>query len=249
MVLHTYQVSIYQGRIKGTSKKRVTAKIIQKIQYMWALDIHLLYLYWPIFIYIAIYQEAFASMSFFYKFTSTLKEYTAAKSIQSCPTLCNPIDGSPPGSLVPGILQAKTPEWAAISFSNACKWKVKVKLLSRVRFLATPWTAAYQAPPSMGFSRQEYWSGVPLPSPKEYTKYSKITSHSKATLENEIILPRAYWKTLQCYTERTHSHQFAYVQVWDFFSLIVWTLFASRFLQLNCQKTPLRKSRSLNMVK
>ena len=89
----------------------------------------------------------------------------AAKSLQSCPTLCDPIDGSPPGSLVPGILQARTLEWAAISFSNAWKWKVKVKSLSRVWLLATPWTAAYQAPPSMGLSRQEYWSGVPLPSP------------------------------------------------------------------------------------
>ena len=89
----------------------------------------------------------------------------AAKSLQSCPTLCDPIDGSPPGSPVPGILQARTLEWVAISFSNAWKWKVKVKSLSRVRLLATPWTTAYQAPPSMGFSRQEYWSGVPLPSP------------------------------------------------------------------------------------
>ena len=89
----------------------------------------------------------------------------AAKSLQSCPTLCDPIDGRPPGSPVPGILQARTLEWVAISFSNAWKWKVKVKFLSHVRLLATPWTAAYQAPPSMGFSRQEYWSGVPLPSP------------------------------------------------------------------------------------
>ena len=89
----------------------------------------------------------------------------AAKLRQSCPTLCDPRNGSPPGSPVPGILQAKTLEWVAISFSNARKWKVKVKLLSRVRFLATPWTAAHQAPPSMGFSRQEYWCGVPLPSP------------------------------------------------------------------------------------
>ena len=92
----------------------------------------------------------------------------AAKSLQSCPTLCDPIDGSPPGSAVPGILQARTLEWAAISFSNAWKWKVKVKSLSRARLLATPWTAAYQAPPSMGFSRQEYWSGVPLPSLYRY---------------------------------------------------------------------------------
>ena len=88
----------------------------------------------------------------------------AAKSLQSCPTLCDPIDDSPPFSPVPGILQPRTLEWVAISFSNAWKWKVKVKSLSRVRLLATPWTAAYQAPPSMGFSRQEYWSGGPLPS-------------------------------------------------------------------------------------
>ena len=89
-----------------------------------------------------------------------------AKSLQSCPTLCDPLDGSPPGSPVPGILQARTLEWLAISFSNVWKWKVKVKLLGRVRLLATPWTVAHQAPPSIGFSRQEYWSGVPLPSPK-----------------------------------------------------------------------------------
>ena len=88
----------------------------------------------------------------------------AAKSLQSRLTLCGPRDGSPPGSPVPGILQARTLEWVAISFSDAGKWKVKVKSLSRVRLLATPWTAAYQAPPSMGFSRQQYWSGVPLPS-------------------------------------------------------------------------------------
>ena len=86
---------------------------------------------------------------------------TAAKSLQSCPTLCDPIDGSPPGYPIPGILQARTLEWVAISSSNAWKWKVKVKSLSRVRLLATPWTAAYQAPASMGFSRQEYRSGVP----------------------------------------------------------------------------------------
>ena len=91
----------------------------------------------------------------------------AAKSRQSCPTLCDPIDGSLPGSPVPGILQARTLEWVAISFPNAWKWKVKVKSLSRVWLLATPWTAAYQAPPSMGFSRQEYWSGSPVPSPSQ----------------------------------------------------------------------------------
>ena len=77
------------------------------------------------------------------------------------------IDGSPPGSPVPGILQARTLEWVSISFSNAWKWNVKGKSPSGVRLVGTPWTAAYQAPPSMGFSRQEYWSGVPLPSLKD----------------------------------------------------------------------------------
>ena len=99
------------------------------------------------------------------RFTIWATLYAAAKSLQSCPILCDPIDGSPPGSPIPGILQSRTLEWGAISFSNAWKWKVKVKLLSRVRLFTTPWTAAYKAPPSMGFSRQEYWSGVPLPSP------------------------------------------------------------------------------------
>jgi len=89
----------------------------------------------------------------------------AAKPLQSCLTLCDPIDGSPPGSPILGILQARTLEWVAISFSNAWKWKVKVKSLSHVRFFVTPQTAAYQASPSLGFSRQEYWSGLPLPSP------------------------------------------------------------------------------------
>ena len=93
---------------------------------------------------------------------------TTTMSLQSCPTLCDPTDGSPPGSPVPGILQTRTLEWVAISFSNAWKWKVKVKSL-----LATPWTAAYQAPPSMGFSRQEYWSGLPLPSLMKVNRYDK----------------------------------------------------------------------------
>ena len=101
----------------------------------------------------------------------------AAKSLQSCPTLCDPIDGSPWGSPVPGILQARTLEWVAISFSNAWKWKVKVKSLSRVWLLATPWTVAHQAPPSMGFSRQECWSGVPLPSPSHFLTYWEIIEY------------------------------------------------------------------------
>ena len=89
----------------------------------------------------------------------------AAKSLQPCPTLCNPIDSSPPGSPIPGILQARTLEWVAISFSSAWKWKVKVKLLSHVRLFRTPWTATHQAPPSLRFSRQEHWSELPFPSP------------------------------------------------------------------------------------
>ena len=89
----------------------------------------------------------------------------AAKSLQSCPTLRDPIDGSPPGSPVPGILQARTLEWVAISFCNVWKGKVKGKSLSRVWLLVTSWTAAYQAPLSMGFYRQGYRSGMPLPSP------------------------------------------------------------------------------------
>ena len=93
------------------------------------------------------------------------EDTAAAKSLQLCLTLCDPLDGSPPGSPVPGVLQARTLEWVAISLSNAWKWKVKVKSLSRIGLLVTPWTAAYQAPPSMGFSRLEYWSGVPLSSP------------------------------------------------------------------------------------
>ena len=98
----------------------------------------------------------------------------AAKLLQSCPTLCDPIDGSPPCSAVPDILQARTMEWDSISFSNAWKWKGKVKSLSRVWLLATPRTEAHEAPSSMGFSRQEYWSGVPLPSPHEVPRTAKF---------------------------------------------------------------------------
>ena len=95
----------------------------------------------------------------------------------SCPTLCDPIDSSPPGSAIPGILQARTLEWVAISFSNAWRWKVKVKSFSPVQLWATPWTIAYQAPLSMGFSRQEYWSGVPLSSRAVLTKYQHTEIH------------------------------------------------------------------------
>ena len=100
-----------------------------------------------------LYSSVYSCHLFLISFASFAA--AAAKSLQSCPTLCDPINGSPPGSPIPGILQARVLEWVAISFSNAWKWKVKVKSLSHIRLLATPWTAAYQAPPSMGFSRQE----------------------------------------------------------------------------------------------
>ena len=118
--------------------------------------------------------------------TSLFHTAAAAKSLQSCPTLCDPIDGSPPGSAIPGILQARVLEWVAISFSNVWKWKMKVKSLSHVQLSVTPWTAAYQAPPSLGFSRQEYWSGVPLPSPLFPTTEFKFNRgfYSKATNKN-----------------------------------------------------------------
>ena len=108
----------------------------------------------------------------------------AAKSLQSCPTLCDPTDGSPLGCSVSGILQARILEWVAISLSNPWKWKEKVKSLSRARLLATPWTAAYQSPPSMGFSRQEYWSRVPLLAAKNIIHDAE---------ENEVFL---FGKTL-----------------------------------------------------
>ena len=136
------------------------------------------YLYLTSFVYINIFIALHTDDTMDELYATELELYTlynndaafaaaaaASKSLQSCPTLCDPIGGSPPGSPVPGILQARTLEWVAISSSNAWKWKVKGKSLSRVLLLATPWTAAHQAPPSMGFSRQEYWSGVPLPSP------------------------------------------------------------------------------------
>ena len=117
----------------------------------------------------------------------------AAKLLQSCPTLCNPIDGSPPGSPVPGILQARTVEWVVTTFSNAEKWKVTGKSLSRARLLVTPWIAAHQAPLSMGFSRQEYWSGMPLPSPKLWTK-----EYYSALKRNELSSHDKTWRTCKC---------------------------------------------------
>ena len=122
----------------------------------------------------------------------------AAKSLQSCPTLCDPIDGSPPGSSIPGILQARTLEWVAISFSNAWKWKVKVKSLSFVWLFATPWTAAYQAPPPMGFSRQDYWSGLPLPSLSLLLEVTNCTVHPQhVSLFSSFSWPLISWNSLE----------------------------------------------------
>ena len=142
------------------------------------------------------------------RLTSSLSPSAAAtaKSLQSCPTLCDPIDGSPPGSPVPGILQARTLEWVAISFSNAWNWKVKGKLLSRVWLLATPWTTAYQAPPSMGFSRQEYWSGsLPLGSPK-VSLVPESVSRCRTLQSEQWCMPHRAGEALVCHY---HPH-------WDF---------------------------------
>ena len=125
----------------------------------------------------------------------------AAKSLQSCPTLRDPIDGSPSGSPIPGILQARTLEWVAISFSNAWKWKVKLKSLSRVRPSATPRTATYQAPPPMGFCRQEYWSGVPLPSPNYTLGYINTKQNWQSLLINwvsQLNLVLIFWTKVTC---------------------------------------------------
>ena len=142
----------------------------------------------------------------------------AAKSLQSCPTLGDPIDGSPPGSPIPGILQARTLGWVAISFSNTWseKWEVKVKSLSRVRLLATLWTAAYQAPPSMGFSRQEYWSGVPLPSPECHTKEFEIVTvmrnhwrFQKGEWHDQIYVSHQMWLYCREWSSKAHTWRWA----------------------------------------
>ena len=129
-----------------------------------------------------------------------MKGKSESEFAQSCPTLCDPMVCSLPGSSVHGIFQARVLEWGAIAFSNAWKWKVKVKSLSRVWPSATPWTAAHQAPLSMGFSRQEYWSGVPLPSP--IAALFNIAKQPKCPLTDEWI------KTMSCMCIYTHSHQY-----------------------------------------
>ena len=119
----------------------------------------------------------------------------AAKSLQSCSTLCDPIDVSPPGSPVPGILQARTLEWVVISFSNAWKWKSESEVAQLCLTLATPWTAAYQAPLSMGFSRQKCWSGVPLPS---WIQYKASQKHIFINHSVIYILEWWSWYSLPC---------------------------------------------------
>ena len=127
----------------------------------------------------------------------------AAKLLQSYLTLCIPIDGSPPGSGVPGILQARTLKWVAISFSNAWKWKVKVKSLSHVPLFANPWTAAYQAPLSVGFSRQEYWSGLLLPKDSVRSNirqnWEKANIYSHEAFQNFPFCPHNFTTWTSCY--------------------------------------------------
>ena len=140
-----------------------------------------------------------------------------AKSLQSCPTLCDPIDGSPPGSPVPGILQARVVEWGAISFSNAWKWKVKVKLLSRVRLLATPWTAAHQAPPSMVFSRPRVleWGAIAF-SRKALQKLRNIRGHLKTkwkVISQEKMLENATIK-ISGAKKQKENHRLDYALLW-----------------------------------
>ena len=128
---------------------------------------------------------------------STRFTLTTTKSLKSCPTRCDPRDGSPPGSPIPGLLQARTLEWVARSFPNSWKWKVKVKSLSHVRPSATPWTAGCQAPPPMGFSRQEYWSGVPLPQAKQ------LTGREHSPTYHHTIGVKSYWAWL-CIQSKTN---------------------------------------------
>ena len=147
----------------------------------------------------------------------------AAKLLQLCPPLCDPIEGSPPSSSIPGIHPARTLEWVAISFSNAWKWRVKVKSLSHVRLSAAPWTAAYQAPKSMGFSRQEYWSGVPLPSPWYWVSKEKLSILQDTFIEGSFSLLCGI--LLDEYP--VYSSFLLLVCIWIVFSLELWLLVLS----------------------
>ena len=162
-VLHGIELPLHQNLIHWLFP---TAALEQSLRAIWVAASRAAVLILP---QIKLNSQLSSCTSFFsrHNYEGDTRTAAAAKSLQSCPTLCDPIDGSPPGFPVPGILQARTLEWVAISFSNAGKWKMKGKSLSCVRLLATPWTAAHQAPPSMGFSRQEYWkSWWNLPKPQ-----------------------------------------------------------------------------------
>ena len=142
---------------------------------------------------------------------------------QSCPTPSDPMECGLPGSSIHGIFQAKVLEWGAIAFSNALKWKGKVKSLSRVQLLRTPWTSAYQVPPSMGFSRQEYWSGVLLPSPWCTLHICKI---SRVTIYSPVVLLSQYWTSQLLHVQfkllLLDSHMFTYIPSFlDFFPIYV----------------------------
>ena len=137
----------------------------------------------------------------------------AAKSLQLCPTLCNPIDGGPPGSPVPGVLEARTLEWVAISFSNAWKWKVKS--LSRAQLFTTPWIAAHQAPPSMEFSRQEYWSGLPLQLCLTFCDpMDCILSRSKHKSSCDVVVTVLFFSRYCTIRLKTFSLFFVFVFLW-----------------------------------
>ena len=144
----------------------------------------------------------------------------AANSLQSCLTLCNPIDGSPPASPVPGVLQARTLEWVAISFSSAWKGKVKGKLLSRLRLFATPWTAAHHASPSMGFARQKDWIELPLPSPIKSRIYTIFWKASKIpfyfiTLYLFEFIHIGIASRDDKFEEKSQSHQYQFLQSYN----------------------------------
>ena len=143
----------------------------------------------------------------------------AAKSLQSCPTLCDPVDISLPGSSALRILQARTLEWVAISFSNAWKWKVKVKSLSHVRLFATPWTAAYQAPASIGVSRQEYWNEkYSLWGHKELDMTEPLNTHTHTHS----------WFSVSCVSFRCTAKWVIYIYMFRFFSHIGYYRILSR---------------------
>ena len=157
---------------------------------------------------------------------------SAATATKSHPTLCNPIDGSPPGSPIPGILQARTLKWVAISFSNAWKWKVKMKSLCRVRLFTTSWTAAHQAPPSMGFSRQEYWSGVPLPSSYCSSWGSQKVEHDLATEQQQMCLINSC--SLFYILNLLHLRNLSWLWICELFATCGWNSMNDTVLEHTC---------------